>query len=62
MWLSWRCLPFRAAQAQTNDCTGSGEFSGGVCNRFDSTHLTNKYQFGDHFIKFTWTTVSTLST
>jgi hypothetical protein len=24
-----------------------------VCNRFDSTHQTNKYQFGDHFIKFT---------
>ena len=24
-----------------------------VCNRFDATHLTNKYQFGDHFIKFT---------
>ena len=41
------------AQAQTNDCTGSGGFSGGVCNRFDSTHLTNKYQFGDNFIKFT---------
>jgi hypothetical protein len=40
------------ATAQTNPCTGSG-FSGGVCNRFDSTHETNKYQFGDHFIKFT---------
>jgi hypothetical protein len=40
------------ASAQTNPCTGSG-FSGGVCNRFDSTHQTNKYQFGDHFIKFT---------
>jgi hypothetical protein len=40
------------AQAQTNECTGSG-FSGGICNRFDSTHLTNKYQFGDNFIKFT---------
>jgi hypothetical protein len=42
-----------SARAQTNDCTGSGGFSGGVCNRFDSTHLTNKYQFGDNFIKFT---------
>jgi hypothetical protein len=41
------------AEAQTNPCTGSGGFSGGVCNRFDSTHLTNKYQFGDNFIKFT---------
>ena len=40
------------ATAQTNPCTGSG-FSGGVCNRFDATHPTNKYQFGDHFIKFT---------
>jgi hypothetical protein len=39
------------ASAQTNPCTGSG-FSGGVCNRFDSTHQTNKYLFGDHFIKF----------
>ena len=38
--------------AQTNPCTGSG-FSGGVCNRFDSTHETNRYQFGDHVIKFT---------
>ena len=42
-----------SAQAQTNPCTGSGGFSGGVCNRFDETHLTNKYQFGDNFIKFT---------
>ena len=41
------------ATAQTNPCTGSGEFSGGVCNRFDATHQTNKYLFGDHFIKFT---------
>ena len=41
-----------AAQAQTNPCS-SGGFSGGVCNRFDETHLTNKYQFGDNFIKFT---------
>jgi hypothetical protein len=40
------------AAAQTNPCTGSG-FSGGVCNRFDATHQTNKYLFGDHFIKFT---------
>lgn len=40
------------ATAQPNPCTGSG-FSGGVCNRFDSTHQTNKYLFGDHFIKFT---------
>ncbi|HKA37557.1 MAG TPA: hypothetical protein VKH43_12110 [Thermoanaerobaculia bacterium] len=40
------------ATAQTNPCFGSG-FSGGVCNRFDSTHQTNKYLFGDHFIKFT---------
>jgi hypothetical protein len=39
------------ASAQTNPCTGSG-FSGGVCNRFDATHQTNKYLFGDHFIKF----------
>jgi len=41
-----------SAQAQTNPCS-SGGFSGGVCNRFDETHLTNKYQFGDNFIKFT---------
>ena len=39
------------ASAQTNPCTGSG-FESGVCNRFDSTHQTNKYLFGDHFIKF----------
>ncbi len=41
-----------SAQAQTNECS-SGGFEGGVCNRFDETHLTNKYQFGDNFIKFT---------
>ncbi len=43
-----------SAQAQTNPCSESGGGSGiNVCNRFDSTHLTNKYQFGDNFIKFT---------
>ena len=43
-------VPF--ASAQTNPCTGSG-FEGGICNRFDADHHTNKYLFGDHFIKFT---------
>ncbi len=42
-----------SAQAQTNPCSGGGFSGGGVCNRFDATHLTNKYQFGDNFIKFT---------
>ncbi len=44
----------RPASAQTNPCIGEGSGSGGgICNRFDADHQTNKYQFGDHFIKFT---------
>ena len=50
---SARGTGFHSFGPGSDEPCSSGGFSGGVCNRFDETHLTNKYQFGDNFIKFT---------